>query len=105
MTTYERRSKLIKILNARRFEKIDNLAFELNVTRRTIEKDLCFLSMEYPIYTMQGRNGGVEVMEGSSLVAIGLNREETALLQKLLVSAVGEDYVILARMLKKYGGK
>lgn len=38
----ERRQKIIDILNMRRSDKIDNLAFELKVTRRTIENDIQF---------------------------------------------------------------
>ena len=63
----ERQQKIIQILSLRRYEKIDNLAFELNVARRTIERDLYKLSFDYPIYTIQGRNGGVEVMKEAKL--------------------------------------
>ena len=99
----ERQQKIIQILSLRRYEKIDNLAFELNVTRRTIERDLYNLSFDYPIYTIQGRNGGVEVMKEAKLNGFRLNQEETELLQKILLSLNGRDYIVLFGIIKKYG--
>lgn len=99
----ERQQKIIQILSLRRYEKIDNLAFELNVARRTIERDLYNLSFDYPIYTIQGRNGGVEVMKEAKLNGFRLNQAETELLQKILLSLNGRDYIVLFGIIKKYG--
>ena len=63
----ERRKAIIEILNLRRDVKIENLAFELRVSRRTIERDILFLSADYPIYTTKGTYGGVRVVEGAQL--------------------------------------
>ena len=40
MNTFERRMEIIDILSERRKEQVDNLAFELNVTERTIRNDI-----------------------------------------------------------------
>ena len=45
MKTLERRQALIELLCERRCEKIDNLAFELGVSGRTISRDIQALSL------------------------------------------------------------
>ena len=51
MTADERRDALLEIIFARRYETIENLAFEFAVCRRTIERDVLHLSLRFPIYT------------------------------------------------------
>lgn len=63
----ERRRAIMEILCARRHETRGNLAFELGVSKRTIEYDVQSLSLEYPIYTTQGRGGGIHVVAGFEL--------------------------------------
>ena len=55
MNTFERRMEIIDILSERRKEQVDNLAFELNVTERTIRNDIYELSLSYPIDTKKGK--------------------------------------------------
>lgn len=54
----ERRENILEILSYRRFETMDNLACEFNVTRRTIQNDIVALSSFVPLYTVRGRYGG-----------------------------------------------
>ena len=61
MTADERRGVILDIICARRYETIDNLAFELDASRRTIERDVLHLSLRFPIYTTKGHGGGVWV--------------------------------------------
>lgn len=61
----ERRSEIMKLLCRRRSETIRNLAFEFEVSERTIRRDIEILSLNEPIYTQVGRyGGGVYVEEG-----------------------------------------
>lgn len=53
MTSNERRNALLEILSMRRFETLENLAFEFGVSKRTIRYDIEILSLTYPIYTVQ----------------------------------------------------
>ena len=62
----ERRRAIMEVLCARRHETRGNLAFEFGVSKRTIEYDVQSLSLEYPIYTTQGRGGGIHVVAASS---------------------------------------
>ena len=56
MTADERRGVILDIICARRYETIDNLAFELDASRRTIERDVLHLSLRFPIYTTKGNS-------------------------------------------------
>lgn len=67
MTASERQFSILEILEERRFETVDNLAFEFNVSRRTIRYDIETLSLHFPLYTKSGGNGGVYVMDGESI--------------------------------------
>ena len=58
MTAYERRKAIMQILRLRKFEKVDNLAFQFSVTPRTIKRDIEMLSLTESIYTQQGKYGG-----------------------------------------------
>lgn len=63
----ERRRAIMEVLCVRRHETRGNLAFEFGVSKRTIEYDVQSLSLEYPIYTTQGKGGGIHVVEGFEL--------------------------------------
>ena len=53
--------RLIEILYKRKRETLDNLAYELNVSKRTIRYDIEVLSYTYPIYTTTGPYGGIYI--------------------------------------------
>ena len=105
MTTSERRKAIIEALNVRRYEIIDNLAFEFGVSRRTIIYDIERLSFEYPIYTTKGTGGGVHVMDGAKLIVSSdkMNADQTELLHRLLKNLTWKDFDIMKSILKKYG--
>lgn len=104
MTASERRKEILDTLNMRRHEKIDNFAFELQVSRRTIERDIFELSLDYPIYTTKGTGGGVHVIEGRYIYDVNrMNDEQTELLERLLKDLTGKDEEIMKTILKKYG--
>lgn len=104
MTTSERRKEILDALSIRRHEKIDNFAFEFNVARRTIERDILELTFDYSIYTTKGKGGGVHVVEGQYIYdAPRLNGEQTELLKRLSQQLTGKDKDIMINILKKYG--
>ncbi len=63
----ERRRAIMEVLCVRRHETRGNLAFEFGLSKRTIEYDVQSLSLEYPIYTTQGKGGGIHVVAGFEL--------------------------------------
>lgn len=82
--TAERRSEIMKLLCRRRSETIRNLAFEFEVSERTIRRDIEILSLNEPIYTQAGRyGGGVYVEEGYSMARMYMSDEELGVLRKL----------------------
>lgn len=58
MSSSERRSEILKKLCMRKHDTVANLAFEFQVSERTIRRDIEALSLEAPIYTQTGRYGG-----------------------------------------------
>ncbi len=105
MTALERRQAILELLCQRRHESRENLAFEFDVSKRTIEYDILALSIEYPIYTTQGKGGGIHVVEGFNLDRPRMNDKQTALLNKVLLTLSGEDKETMAQIIKIYGGR
>ena len=89
--TTERRQTLLNLLCQRRHDTVDNLAFELSVSRNTIINDILVLSMTYPIYTQQGKGGGVFVFDGFSLGMKYLSEKQLELLIKVSFLLTEED--------------
>ena len=102
MKTFERRQSLIELLCIRRYEKIENLAFEFSVSERTIRNDLQELSLLYPLYTRTGTYGGVYVADGYYLGRQYLKTEEKQLLEELSFSVGDDQRKILASILKRF---
>lgn len=107
----ERRFRLIEILLYRRHETITNLAFELGVSSKTIQRDFLEINTMIPIHTKVGRYyGGIYLMEGFFLHKTYLNEDEMLLLMKvkeyILLHTPNEftekDIIVLERMIKKY---
>ena len=95
MTASERRNAILEILCMRRFETVENLAFEFGVTGRTIRNDILILSLDYPIYTVQGNGGGIHVDENYRLGKSYLKDEQRELLERLMPNLIGKDAEIL----------
>ncbi len=102
-STIERRQRIIDILNMRRSEKIDNLANELGVARRTIQYDIEVLSCSYPIDTRKGTGGCVYVQDGFDLYKRYLTAKQFELLARLKGTLTGEDEKVLETIMKSFG--
>ena len=103
MTANERRNAILEVLCLRRFETVENLAFEFNVSGRTIRSDILSLSLDYPIYTVQGRGGGIYIAEEFRLGKTYLKSEQQELLEKLLPKLSGKDAEIMKSIIKNFG--
>ena len=111
MGTSERRNAILKALCRRRYETINNLATEFEVSERTIRRDIEILSYTEPIYTQSGRHaGGVYVVDGYHMDRMYMADEEIAILQKIKEEATmrysglllpGEEKT-LERMIQSY---
>ncbi|MBE5954119.1 MAG: hypothetical protein E7257_08195 [Lachnospiraceae bacterium] len=88
----ERREELIYALCKRRKDKVKNLAFEFNVSVRTMEDDIKILSLTHPIITHTGRyGGGVEVADGYYVGRKYLKPSQKDLLERLSETLSGDD--------------
>ena len=85
MGASERRNAIMKLLCRRRHETIHNLAFEFDVSERTIRRDIDILSRTEPIYTQTGRyNGGVYVVEQYNYDKMYFQEDEISVLSKIV---------------------
>ena len=55
----ERRQEILEVLCERRHESVENLATEFGVNERTIRRDLEYMTLSYPIYTVPDRKSVV----------------------------------------------
>ena len=103
MKALERRQSLLELLCERRFEKIDNLAFEFSVNECTIRRDIQELSLSYPIYTVTGPYGGVYVSEDYYLGKSYLSPEQMSLLEEVSNLLDETKKKTLNSIIKKFG--
>lgn len=102
MTANERRKALFEVLCLRRHDTRENLAFEFGVSKRTIEYDVQILSANYPIFSVQGKGGGIFIMEGYELHKRCLTDKQSEVLQELAVTLTGETKQIVLSILKDF---
>lgn len=101
-TALERRQGILDVLNSRRFDKIENLSNEFNVSRSTIKRDIEILSLTYPITTIQGNGGGVKMFDGCYLDRKHFTQEQEMLLEKLLPSLNIDDQKTMIKILNTF---
>ena len=100
--TAERRQNILKILCERRYERIENLATEFEVSRRTIEYDVQILSCAYPLYTETGIYGGVYVADGFYLGMKFLTDKQEAFLVRMLDEISEQDRELLEEIIETF---
>ena len=100
--TAERRLRLLEILCKRKHETLDNLAYQLNVSKRTIRYDIEILSYTYPIYTTTGPYGGIYIEDNFRLGMKYLTDNQCELLERLLETQEGKDKEVLHSIIKTF---
>ena len=103
MDAAHRRMEIISILAARGHATMGELAWELDVDRRTIMNDVMLLSFDYPIYTKQGEGGEVFITKDYKPYGNTLTQTEQETLCRLHGKAEGKEKEILFRIICKYG--
>ena len=103
MRASERRQQILEVLCQRRYEKAENLAFEFNVSKRTIYSDILELSLSYPVYTQDGKyGGGIYIEEGYYIGKQYLTDEQKNLLEQLTGKVNGNQAKILESIISKF---
>lgn len=105
MSANERRAELIRILVARRQDTMPNLAAELGVTVRTIQRDILALTVEYPLVTLQGNGGGVKVEDWYHPHKNILSLEQISVLEELIKNADKHQREVVIGLLSAYGNQ
>lgn len=97
----DRRQQILEKLMLRRQDTAANLANEFGVNERTIRRDLCILSHDYPICTIPGRGGGVRLPDGyyAATAKRRLTEEQFAFLQRLADSLPSADKATMREIL------
>jgi len=103
MDTAHRRMEIVSILAAKGHTTMRELAWELEVSRRTIMNDVIALSFDYPVYTKPGEGGGVFITENYKPYTNTLTQTEQETLSRLYRRAEGKEKEILYRIIHKYG--
>lgn len=109
MGTAERRLEIMKLLCKRRYETMQNLAEEFNVSIRTIKRDIDELTFLMPLYAKSGRHdGGIYVDTDYTMDRMYMTDQEINLLKK--VEKLTEDKLLeeekkLFNYIIKYYGK
>lgn len=100
--TAERRLSLLIALCKRKCDTADNLAFEFGVSERTIRHDIEILSLDFPVFTVSGRHGGVFIEENYRLGMQYLTEREQTLLEEILPLLEGEKREMMVGILCKF---
>ena len=85
----ERRKRVLELISLKRHTTVTELANELNVSQRTVQRDIERLSCEYPLVTTMGRNGGVSFIDGYYYSGAGfyITEKQKTALEKLATLA------------------
>ncbi len=103
MEARERQRRIVEYLSINRSTDMSRLAEELDVSIRTIQRDLNELSLHYPIVTTRGRyTGGVSFVEGFQLRRNYLTVEEQTLLEKILPHLSERDQIVMKKILGSF---
>ena len=100
--TAERRQMILAILCERRTELAENLAIEFGVTTRTIYHDIEILAYSYPIITLQGKGGGIRIMDGFRLGMKYLTDKQYTVLKEISEELSGEKKVVVLEIIRTF---
>ena len=87
LNSNERRERLVRILMLRGRAPIGQLAQELEVSERTVMRDIDILSTSRPIFSIPGKGGGVFLIDTYSIYPHALQESEASLLKKIISEA------------------
>lgn len=89
--TSERRMMILEYISDRRFVKMQEIAYDFDISLRTAKADVQILSCSHPIITKQGGGGGVKAADGWYLSRRYLRDDQETLLRSLLPELQPED--------------
>jgi predicted DNA-binding transcriptional regulator YafY len=101
----ERRAEIMRILESRRHETMANLAFQFDVSIRTINYDIEILTASYPIETVRGNGGCVKLKEGYRLYQHNLSEIQQKTLIDIIPLISRQQAEVIKGLLIAHGSK
>lgn len=102
MSVIERRLEILRIMNAKRKSNVAELAETLNVSTRTIQRDIQALITVVPLVCISGNGGGIQLLDGYHLHNNIFTKEEADVIKSVMQHSNEYEKKILAEMLKTY---
>ncbi len=103
MSVMERRAEIMRILISKRKSTVPTLMKEFNVSEKTIRRDIRALMLEYPLESISGNGGGISLPDWYYPNKNLLSKEETTVLEELLLIADEHQGYVLKQLLAKFG--
>ena len=82
MNSIERRNEILEVLSIKRASTLTYFSERFGVSKNTVISDIEILSLKYPIYTVQGNNGGIFVADDWKYRPQYLNQKQIDMLNK-----------------------
>lgn len=98
----DRRLAVLEYMCERRYDTRANLMFEFGVSKNTIDRDIQALACSYPIYTTQGKGGGVHVVDGFRMNKRYMTDKQCELLKRLSENLTNEDFETMQSIINTY---
>ena len=100
MTVWDRRVALLEYLRKHDRTTIDELSNKLNVSRRTVLRDITALTQEHAVETVRGRYGGVYLSKNKKAKRLTESQKRT--LKELLTVANPEQQQDILEIINKF---
>ena len=101
-TTFQRREEIRLLLVKEKSTTTRYLMNYFGVTKKTILKDIMFLSSIVPLETRQGNGGGIFLKMEYNAPRVYLSAEEESLLLRLLDTVCEAEKRMLIRIINKF---
>ena len=100
MTVWDRRVSLLEYLQENKRATVDELVNELNVSRRTVLRDVTALTQKHAVEAVRGRYGGVYLSKNKTAKRLTESQKRT--LKELLTIANPEQQRDIIEIMNKF---
>lgn len=98
----ERRTRILNILTVRKRATCEELSTEFDVSLSTIIRDINYISSFAPVYTKQGKHGGIYILPEYRSYKNYLSDSEELCLYNLMEKATKEERRTLCGIITKF---
>lgn len=105
MNVIERRLEILRIMNAKRKSNVAELAEALNVSTRTVQRDIQALITVVPLVCISGNGGGIQLLDEYHLHSNIFTKEEADVIKSVMQHSNEYEKKILTEMLKTYASR